>query len=92
MEIGMPPNAIQIEGETWEVSPSGRVTQYTRDELSLTFHRRGGSSAEDRVVRYSPIGSRNPEDSFAELRDDQLRTLFQRSQPAWTAPETGYRR
>ena len=83
----MSPQAIQIDGETWEVSPSGRVTLYSRDELSLTFHRHGGSAAEDRVVRYSPLGSRSPEDSLNELTDHQVRELFQRSQPAWTAPE-----
>ncbi|HTS89410.1 MAG TPA: hypothetical protein VMG41_13035 [Gemmatimonadales bacterium] len=88
----MSPKAIQIDGQAWEVSPSGRVTQYTRDELSLIFHRQGGTAAEDRVVRYSPVGSRIPEDSLAELGEQQLRELFRRSQPAWTAPETGYSR
>jgi hypothetical protein len=88
----MPQRNIQINGETWEVAPTGRVTQYTRDEFGLLFRRKGGSDAEVRVVRYSPLGSRAPEDSLAELSDAQLAELWQRSQPAWTAPETGYRR
>ena len=88
----MSPTTIQIDGQTWDVSPSGRVTQYQRDEFSVLFRRRGGTPAEVRVTRYAPIGSRSPEDSLAELSEQQLLELFQRSQPSWTAPETGYRR
>jgi hypothetical protein len=87
----MPPRQIDIEGATWEVAPSGRVTQYARDEFGLLF-RRQGSAPEVRVARYAPIGSRFSEDSLAELSDRELRDLWSRSQPAWTAPETGYRR
>jgi YD repeat-containing protein len=87
----MPPRLIDIQDETWEVAPSGRVTQYTRDELGLLFSRRG-ATPETRVVRYAPLGSRFSEDSLAELSDRELRELWTRSQPAWTAPETGYRR
>ena len=84
--------AIEIGGQTWEISPSGRVTQYQRDEFSVVFRRRGGTSGEVRVARYAPLGSRSLEDSLAELSDHELQDLFQRSQPSWTAPETGYRR
>jgi len=87
----MPPRQIDIEGQTWEVAPSGRVTQYSRDEFGLLFRRRGAAPA-IRVVRYAPIGARASEDSLAELSDRELRELWSRSQPAWTAPETGYRR
>jgi hypothetical protein len=82
---------ITVDGQTWEVGASGRVTQYSRDEFSVTFRRLGGSP-EVRVARYAPLGSRSSEDSLAELAEYQLRELFQRSQPSWTAPEAGYRR
>lgn len=87
----MPPRQIDIDNETWEVAPTGRVTQYARDEFGLFFRRRG-AAPEVRVVRYAPIGSRFPEDSLAQLSDRELRELWSRSQPSWTAPETGYRR
>jgi hypothetical protein len=88
----MPQRTIQVDGQVWEASATGRVTQYLRDEFGLLFRRRGGADAEARVVRYAPLGSRAPEDAFAELSDHQLRELWRRSQPAWTSPETGYRR
>lgn len=80
-----------VDGQTWEVAASGRVTQYSRDEFSVTFRRLGGTP-ETRVARYASIGSRSPEDSLAELQEYQVQELFQRSQPSWTAPEAGYRR
>ena len=83
---------IDIDGDQWEFASSGRVTQYTRDEFGLIFSRGTGSAREQRVVRYSPLGSRNAETALAELSEAQLRELFERSQPSWTAPETGYRR
>lgn len=88
----MPRRSIEIEGQRWDVSPTGRVTQYTRDEFGVMFRRRGGTSAEVRVSRFSPLGARNPEDALAELAEARLQELFQRSQPAWTAPEAGYLR
>ncbi len=86
----MPPRQLDIDGTTWEVASTGRVTQYTRDEFGVMFRRRDG--AEVRISRYAPLGSRQAEDSLAELSDRELRDLWTRSQPAWTAPETGYRR
>jgi hypothetical protein len=86
----MPARQLDIDGSTWEVAPTGRVTQYTRDEFGVTFRRRDG--AEVRVTHYSPLGSRHAEDSLAELSDRELRELWTRSQPAWTAAETGYSR
>jgi YD repeat-containing protein len=83
---------LDIDGARWEVSPSGRVTQYTRDEFGLLFGKGTGTDREERVVRYSPLGSRSPEASLNELSDFQLAELFRRSQPSWTSPETGYRR
>ena len=87
----MPARIIQVDGNSWEISPSGSVTQYQRDEFSVQFRLLSGAPVV-RVARYAPIGSRSPEDSLAELSEYQLRELFERSQPSWTAPETGYRR
>jgi hypothetical protein len=87
----MPTRTIQVDGNAWEVSPTGRVTQYHRDEFSVQFRLLGGAPVV-RVTRYAPIGSRSPDDSLGELSEYQLRELFERSQPSWTAPETGYQR
>ena len=83
---------IDIDGERWEVAPSGRVTQYNRDEFGVVFTKGTGAHREQRVTRYSPLGSRQPEDSFNELTERDLQDMWKRSQPSWTAPETGYRR
>jgi hypothetical protein len=86
----MPRRALLIDGNQWEVAPSGRVTQYTRDEFGVIFTRRGPTPVERRVARYSPLGTRSPEASLAELSEQQLRDLWSRSQPSRTSPETGY--
>jgi hypothetical protein len=86
----MPRRTIEADGQTWDVSPTGRVTQYARDEFGVMFRRRGGGAAEVRVSRFSPLGARNPEDALAELSQASLQELFVYSQPSWTAPETGY--
>lgn len=83
---------IEVNGQEWTISSTGRVTQYTRDEFGLLFTRGTGSTRERRVMRFSPMGSRSPENALNELSDVQLRTYFTMSQPAWTAPETGYSR
>ena len=88
----MPRRVIEVDGEKWEVAPSGRVTQYVRDEFGLIFSRGSGPNREQRVVRYSPLGARNREMSLHELSNRQLVELLARSQPSWTAPETGYTR
>lgn len=87
----MPRRIIELNGEPWEVQPSGHVTQYVKDELSLVFSRGNGRDRERRVVRYSPLGDKNSECALYQLSDAELRALFAHSQPAWTAPETGYR-
>ena len=46
---------------------------------------------EVRVTRYSPQGARWRDQSLAELSEDDLRRLFEFSQPSWTSPEAGYR-
>jgi hypothetical protein len=88
----MPRRLIDRGAEQWEVAVSGRRTQYTKDEFSLVFTRIAGGPVEQRVARYSPLGPKSRELSLARLVDAELRELLGRSQPSWTAPETGYRR
>jgi hypothetical protein len=88
----MPRRIIDVDGEQWEVSVSGRVTQYVKDEFGLIFTRGVGPDREQRVVRYSPLRAKSRELSLGELSDQELRDLLRHSQPSWTAPETGYRR
>ena len=79
-----------IDGERWEVYPSGRVTVYGRDQLGLIFERGTGPQRLQRVTHYSPLGARAPERAFAGLSERELLELFRQSQPAWTAPEVDY--
>ncbi|MEO6067464.1 MAG: hypothetical protein ABJB33_03160 [Gemmatimonadota bacterium] len=85
------PRRFTADGAEWTVLPSGRNTQYVRDEFGVCFIRVTGTR-EERVARYSPGGARGREESFAALSDAELRDLLSTSQPAWTSPETGYRR
>jgi hypothetical protein len=91
----MPARTVRIGGDTWEVEPAGRITQYDRDEFALVFVRRGtgvDAPREVRVTRYSPQGARVRIASFAELDLKELTRLFHLSQPAETSPEAGYSR
>jgi hypothetical protein len=81
---------LVVDGERWEVYPSGRVTVYGRDQFGLIFERGTGTQRRRRVTHYSPVGSRSPERALAELSDRDLVELFRQSQPAWTAPEVAY--
>ena len=88
----MPRRIIDVDGERWEVAVSGRTTQYTKDEFGLVFTRGTGSDREQLVVRYSPLGAKSRESSLGQLSHRELAELLAHSQPAWTAPELGYRR
>ena len=88
----MPSRRIDIEGKVWSVFPSGFITQYDQDEFGLFFANGTGEDREIRVTRYSPQGTRSREQSFAELSDEQIRSLFSQSQPSFTSPESGYRK
>jgi hypothetical protein len=90
----MPARSLEVDGQKWQVYPSGHITQYTQDEYGLLFSRSGGGGKdrEVRVTRYSPQGTRSREQAFAELSDAQLRELFEQSQPSFTSPEAGYER
>ena len=81
---------LVVDGEGWDVYPSGRVTVYGRDQFGLIFERGTGPKRLRRVTHYSPLGSRAPERAFMELSDRELLELFRQSQPAWTAPEVDY--
>ncbi|MFL5563401.1 MAG: hypothetical protein ACJ79K_18195 [Gemmatimonadaceae bacterium] len=87
----MPDRSIVINGNSWRVEPSGRVTSLDRDEIGLVFIRGAGDAREVRVTRYSPQQARSREASLAGLTDEQLRELFAFSQPSSTSPEAGYR-
>lgn len=82
--------AIVVDGERWEVYPSGRVTVYGRDQLGLLFESGSGPQRRRRVTRYAPVGHRSPDRALGELSERQLHDLFRQSQPAWTAPEAAY--
>lgn len=86
----MPTRSITLDGRAWRVMPSGRVTQYDRDEFALLFVSGSGADREVRVTRYSPQGTRSRERSLMELTDADLARLFQQSQPSDTSPEAGY--
>ena len=87
----MPDRSIVINGDTWRVRPSGRITSLDRDEFGLMFVRGSGDKREIRVSRYSPQRTRSREAGLAELTDEKLRELFTFSQPSNTSPEAGYR-
>ena len=88
----MPTRSITLAGRRWQVMPSGRVTQYDRDEFALLFISGSGDDREVRVTRYSPQGTRSRDRSLAELSDADLTRLFAHSQESATSPEAGYRR
>jgi hypothetical protein len=86
----MPTRSITLAGRRWQVMPSGRITQYDRDEFALLFISGSGPDREIRVTRYSPHGSRSREQSLLEMSDADLARLFEVSQPSDTSPEAGY--
>jgi hypothetical protein len=86
----MAQRTIAVEGERWEVFPSGRVTVYGRDEFGLVFQQGTGPERRRRFTRFSPVGHRSPDAALAELSDRELVALLHESQPAWTAPEAAY--
>jgi hypothetical protein len=86
----MPSRSLAANGKTWLVYPSGRVTQYDRDEFALIFVSGTGADREVRISRYSPVGSRSRENSLLELSDADLLRLFGYSQASDTSPEADY--
>jgi hypothetical protein len=88
----MPSRSLSVGGRSWQVFPSGRVTQYEYDEFALLFVSDAGGKREVRVTRYSPLGVRSREQSLADLTDGELARLLELSQPGDTSPEAGYTR
>ena len=86
----MPTRTISLDGRAWRVMPSGRITQYDRDEFALLFIAGSGEDREVRVTRYSPHGTRSRELALAEMGDADLARLFAQSQPSEMSPEAGY--
>jgi hypothetical protein len=86
----MPTRSITADGKSWLVFPSGRITQYDRDEFSLVFVHGTGADREVRVTRYSPLGTRSREQSLVEMSDADVQRLFGFSQPSDTSPEADY--
>ncbi|MDQ2890934.1 MAG: hypothetical protein M3R65_10365 [Gemmatimonadota bacterium] len=88
----MPFRTVTVGDTAWSVQPCGYLTPNTKDEFALIFTRGDGVARETRVVRYSPVGARWREQSFASLTDDDLRVLLAQSQPSATSPEAFYSR
>jgi hypothetical protein len=86
----MPFRTLTVNGKTWRVMPSGRVTQSDRDEFALLFVAGAGDDREVRVTRYSPRGVRARELALARMSDADLQQLFAHSQPSFTSPEADY--
>lgn len=86
----MPTRRLVIDGQTWQVYPSGYVTQYDADEFGLLFVHGVADKRVVRLSRYSPSGVRSREQSLADLSDADLRRLFETSQPSVHSPEAGY--
>jgi len=81
---------IEIDGEHWQVYPSGRVTTYDLDEFGIVFELGSGADRLRRFTRFSPIGSRRRDAALRHLSDAQLRAYFHQSQVERTSPEAGY--
>jgi hypothetical protein len=78
---------IDVDGTVWEVAPSGRVTNYARDEFGLVFVHGAGTERVRRYARYVPLGPRRWDAALRHLSDARLRVLFAESQPEWTSPD-----
>lgn len=83
---------VEVNGERWMVSSTGRITQYGKDEFGLRFTRTDPEPRVERVVRYSPQMAKNRESALAHLTDMDLAGLLRVSQPSWTTPDLGYQR
>lgn len=86
----MPTRTLTLDGRAWRIMPSGKITQYDRDEFALLFVAGSDEHREVRVTRYSPQGTRSRELALAELSDADLARLFASSQPSEMSPEAGY--
>ena len=83
---------IEIEGERWQVYPSGRVTAYARDEIGLVFQKGTGPDLVRRVTRFRSLGASAWDAALAGLSDAQLVEYYHQSQGDRTSPEVRYGR
>jgi hypothetical protein len=83
----MPTRSITLAGRNWQVMPSGRVTQYDRDEFALLFISGTGPDREVRVTRYSPHGTRSREESLLEMTDATWRACSRSRSRATRLPK-----
>jgi hypothetical protein len=81
---------VVVDGQRWEVFPSGHPTVYGQDQYGLLFQLGTGPERKRRFTRYAPTGARRTDAALSELSERQLLELFRQSQPAWTAPESAY--
>ena len=82
--------SVTVNGDAWEVLPSGRVSVYGRDQFSIVFQSGVGPGRRRRYTRFAPVGNRSADAALAELSERELLELFRQSQPDWTAPEGRY--
>lgn len=82
---------VTVDGITWNVAPSGCVTQLVGDEFGLVFSRVERDELVVRFTRYSPGPMRSRDASFAALSDTALQRLLLTSQSSLRSPEGGYR-
>jgi hypothetical protein len=81
---------VIVDGQRWEVFPSGHSTVYGQDQYGLLFQLGTGSDRKRRFTRYAPTGVHRTDAALNELGERQLLELFRQSQPSWTAPESDY--
>lgn len=87
----MPARTLTIDGQEWQVFPSGFLTANPGDEFGLIFVTTTDGKRVVRVTRYSPLDAKRREQSLASLSEAELRELFGTSQPGDRSPEAGYR-
>ncbi len=87
----MPARTLTIDGQEWQVFPSGFLTANQGDEFGLIFVTATDGKRVVRVTRYSPVDAKRREQSLASLGEAELRELFSMSQPGDRSPEAGYR-
>ena len=49
---------LTVDGQRWEVFPSGRPTVYGQDQYGLVFQLGTGAERKRRFTRYAPTGAR----------------------------------
>src|SRR5579859_4822704 len=71
----MPQRTVGIDGETWEVTPSGYSTVYGKDQFGLVFISGTGPERKRRFTRYAPVGNRSPDAALGVVRRRAARSL-----------------